>query len=799
MVSRIQHVLQCLRSFRHPSDAAPVPRRTKSAPLRRYKVKPFVRQQCRGEEPGGKQPHRREVADYPVVELHPETGTLQGLGESGIVPQAQSAAERLNLRISKGIKLPVGRTYGTPATSHNRIRAVRSRRGSRHPYAHLTWKLPGPETTLIARNLKPWSKQQMDAIIDRQKKLPKLLPKDLKVYSLMPWKSMRRSEGIPLRVDSLSKSWFRRFAIISKGSKNIIFCGYRPEHILRLLSLHNNRNSIIKAWMMFQRPNREIHWHGMMLWALQNSPRRALKLLDASVTTPALRPSRHIVEDCITYLCHFYLAGGKQPDPLKIDTLLRIICNFAEVTVPIPGHDFTLNQHAVFWLLTHCDDHQVEILFETLRRQNMKIHMNTLLHFLERFINMGRISLPLEILRSLVISGCDVSTSNVQSGCVHLLRGSFPVQHRYNIQSSILTQMLEIGIRPKIHMYNVIILNAIEAADYQTAWDMYKVARENGLEPDAFTYSIMMKGAKQNLDTELVEHIIRDAEEDGNLPRDERLVRDVLDALFASELVKSQMSVFKALLPIYTRYCDIGPLRDLGLVLDSVDTPSGLKHEVQPPSSWTVGLMIIAYTKQYQDSDLLIHRYMRYHTLLEENHPIIAPTAQLDYISNAFIMALGRSRQSLESCVLVIKHMLEPLKEVNGVKPAIKAIPTVQTWTILAQAYLRHGQKLAAEKVIKMMEARGMAPNDITWNIIIRGYSQLQDIDNAVEAVKGMETAGFEVNAYTMKALGWVKDRALMLEALKKAIRTGSENEYHENNFKDDSTAVAYAPDRQKN
>lgn len=760
-----------------------MPRRVMPGPVRL--VKSFVRQQR-----GGEQPHRHEASDYVVVDL----AKIKNSGELNpeLVSQAQSAAERLKLQISRGIEYPVEKTYETPTTIHNGRRAGRFRRGSRRPYARLVWKLPGPETTLVVRRkVRSRSKRQMDEITDNQQPLPKLQPKVPKVYSLMTWKSMRRSKGIPLSLDSLSELWLRRFALISKKSRNIILGGYRQEHILRLLNLHSDTKSIIEAWMVLQRPNREIHWHGMMLWALQNSPQRALKLLDASVTTPRLRPSRHVVEDCIAYLCNFYLAREKPPDPLKIDTLHRVICNFAEATVPIPGHDFTLDQHAVFMLLTHCDDHQAETLFETLRRQSMKIHFNTLLHFLKRFIGMGKISLPLEILRSLVISGFDVSTSKVQSGCVNLLRGSFPVEDRYNIQSSILTRMLEIGIRPGIRMYNVIILNAIEAADYQTAWDMYKVARENGLEPDAITYSIMMKGAKQSLDPELVELIIRDAEEDGNLPRDERLVRDVLDAVFASELVRSQTSVFTALLRTYTRYCDVGPLRDLGMVFDSVDNPSGLKYEVQPPSSWTVGLMIIAYTKQYQDSDFLIHRYMRYHTLLEENHPIIAPLAQIDYISNAFVMALGRRRQSLESCILVIKHMLQPSKEVEGVEPVVKAIPTVQTWTILAAAYLRHGQKLAAEKVLKMMEARGMEPNDVTWNIIIRGYSQLQEVNNAVEAVKRMETAGFEVDAYTMKALGWIKDRTRMLEALKKAMEMESENEYRKSNHEDDSTAVA--------
>ncbi len=644
----------------------------------------------------------------------------------------------------------------------------------------------------MAREVPPQTSRNMHRIVDSEKPLVELKKKPLrpKYVSLTSWKSMRRLEVTRHNLDSLSNTWSTGFAIISENNENVRFCGYRPEHILRLLGLHKDRSSIIKAWMLLQRSNREIYWHGMMLWALQNSPERALKLLDASVTTPRLRPSRHVVEDCIRHLCAFYLEKKESPDPLKVDTLLRLICNFAEATPIIPGRNLPIPQNAVFLILQHCDDHQVGLLFQTLRRQNISIHENTLLQFLKRFIDMGEISLSLEILRNLVSSGIDVTSVKVQSACVKFLRGPIRGEDRYSIQSSILTEMLEIGIRPGVIMYSVIILNAVEAADYQNAWDMYKLGIENNLKPNAVTYSIMLKGAKQSLDTELIEHIIHDAENDGNLPRDKILIGDLLNAVFACELVRNQESVFTALLRSYTRYCSVGPLQDLGMVLENVDTPSGLKYEVRSPSSWTLGLMMVAYIKQHQDSDLLIHSYMRYYKLVEEENPIIAPLAQTDFIFNAFVMALGRNLQSLESCLLVVKHMLQPPEAVKDSKPVKIAVPTVQTWTILAAAYFRHGQKLAAEKVLEMMEARGMKPNDVTWNIIIRGYSKLQEVDNAVGAMKRMEAAGFEGDAYTLKGLGRIWDRNAVLEALRNAIETEPEEEDLANDFEDGSSVV---------
>ena len=519
-----------------------------------------------------------------------------------------------------------------------------------------------------------------------------------------------------------------------------------------------------------------------MLWSLRNSPERALKLLDASIAAPSLRPSRHVVEDCLNYLTTLYLKN-KSPDPLMVETLFRLVRNFAEASDRKPVGFSSFPQPAVYLLLQHCSGQETEGLFEMLCRQNAVIHPNTALQFLKRFVEMGNIERPLEILRNLVVTGAEFSWDIYQSACAKLLRGPFQAENRYNIQSSILAQILEAGIRPGIFMYNVIILNAIEAGDYQTAWQMYDMTCDNGLRRDAVTYSIMLKGAKNSLDSAIVDRVVNDAEEDGYLPQDERLVRDLLDAIFVRESSRSTKTVFDTLLRTYTRYCHLGPLQDLDLVSENASTPLEPRRRVHPPSSWTVGLMVLAYIKQHQDSDFLPQRYLRYHKLVLQGHSIVAPTARREYVYNAFIMALGRKPFLLGWCVTVVKDMLPSSGPSHNAKPTNIAIPTVQTWSILTAAYFYHKQTLAAQKVLKMMEARGLPRTNVTWNTIINGYSNLQDADRVVKAMKQMEAAGFEADAHTLKALGRFRDRNHILEALKKAAETGDEEDDQASNI----------------
>lgn len=787
MLARNLYIIRFLRNFQHSCQSIPTPRDASTAPLfpdvDLYTAQPNNKNEAR-ESQALKQPKsERAVVTYGEKST-PDLGTRRGSERPSIIPQAQSALTCLdspskNETISAAENISQVRAIFHDGDKARRLRRASSRR-IRTGLVRKILALGLPSVRRIGkgpdRAVRPYI-----IIVNKESPLakPKKQPMRTKYASLTPWGELHGNRRTREILAPLSTLWSRRFAAISRHRNQVLFVGNWEGYIRHLLGRHMDPKSITLAWTKIPQSDRESRWQEIMLWALQKSPERALKLLDASITAPSLRPSRHVVEDCINYLSAFYLEKKNSPDLLKIDTLLRIFCNFAEASVRRLGHALPFPQHALYLLLKNCDNRQTEFLFETFRQQNIVMHENTLLHFLERFLAMGKVSRSMEILRNLVTFGVDVASDRVQSACVKLLRFPFPLEDRYNTQSRILAEMLEIGIRPSIIMYNVILLNTIEAGDYQTTWNMYEIATANSLRPDVVTYSIMLKGAKQSLDSRIVNRIVRDVEEDGSLLRDQKLVRDLLDAVFALELSTKEPSVFTALLRTYARYCDVRPLQELSMVSKDFGISPGHQREVQLPSSRTLGLMILAYLKQHlhSSSDFLQHRYMRYRTLVQGRHPIIAPLAQTDHISNAFIIAFGRKPQSLEFCTVVIKHMLQPPGVEHDAKPVQIAIPTVQTWSILIAAYFRHGQKLAAVKVLKMMEARGMQPNKVTWNTVISGYSQMQDVDNAVGAMQKMEATGFDIDARTLEGLGRVRDRNRVLEALKKATEIDEDDQ----------------------
>lgn len=339
--------------------------------------------------------------------------------------------------------------------------------------------------------------------------------------------------------------------------------------------------------------------------------------------------------------------------------------------------------------------------------------------------------------------------------------------------------MVQMGIRPAIKLYNAIILNAVDAREYDSALRFYESAIETGLKPDGTTYGVILKAASQSLDYGILNMVFRDAEADGTLYRDSRLICDLLYVTLKLEESTAQPFLFDRLLQIYRKYCDPGLLRDLGLCEVGFDGSAPLDHSVISPSSRIIALMIMVYIKQYRYSDRLVQLYHQYRSYVEQGHPKIAATAETDHIANAFVMAFGRRPQTLTIATSVIRDMLKIESGPNTTTSQRWkfATPTVQTWSILLLAYIRNNQARAAEKILTMMRERHIDPNQVTWNSLTSGYSALQDIHKAVDVVKRMEAESFEMDSYTLKALGRYRNRTRLLKVLKETLKDELEAE----------------------
>lgn len=508
-------------------------------------------------------------------------------------------------------------------------------------------------------------------------------------------------------------------------------------------------------------------WRNVMLWCLKYSRKHALMLLLATLKGCKYRPPRYAVSDCLEFLARHYLFAVSNPNPLALDAIWLLTCRFID-GASNQDENFPVSQHLVHLAVQHSDDARVLSFYGLLALNKAILHVNTMRKFLDRFLDMGRINLSMKVLGTIASTNFDLSADRIQVACIKLLRARFDTQKEYTARSNILTQILEMGIKPKVPMFNAILLNSGEGGDFASAWQMYGLAKENALIPDSITYGVLLKGAILSGDFSKLEMVIREIQTNGKVLQDLRLVSDVLNAI---SLV-SPRDEFGSMLEFYKQHCDLRPLQELSLCGEETKAPPGADCHGVWPTSYILTRMILAYVRLHQGSHGLLNNYNLYYLHVQENHPLIAPLAQADVVANAFVLAFGTKLDTLQHCTTVVRHMLEFSSPNFATFDSVPYMaPTVRTWSVLVAAYFRNRQPRAAKKVLDMMRERGIQGDKVTWNTLVSGYAGLQDVSAAVDAVKRMEAAGFEVDAYTAKGLGklWIRDR--LRKALKKSMQ----------------------------
>ncbi|KAI4199353.1 MAG: hypothetical protein LQ346_002590 [Caloplaca aetnensis] len=524
-------------------------------------------------------------------------------------------------------------------------------------------------------------------------------------------------------------------------------------------------------WPIVQR-----RWQRIMLWALQQRDHcKALRFLEATLLDldNTAGATRYAIEDALEFLVSKHLQG--QITSVEVcDRLRRLLCRFAEMNNLGNNRSSKSLQKVIYWLLQHSDCHDTITLYHSIANSRLNINYKTLTHFLVKFAQLGRTAMAMDAFKRIAVSSADMSSDIVQYSCIKLLQTSFNDADTYSIQSHIVTEMLEMGIRPGIPMLNAMISNAVEAGDSPTAYAIFETARIHGIRRNTITYSTMLKIALHNLDVNLVEKIMLMAEEDGALPRNNLLVFHLVLTIMQirrSEArpwdPRSSGSRYRAMLRIYARYCDISPLRDLRIFVDVGNNVT--IAPISAPSPQLLATMIIGYIQFFGQPSSIRALYYRYQKLLARNHPLIGPIAATDHVANAFSLSLGQNRATFAMCPIILRDMLEP--PASTVFKVAK--PTVQTWSIVLRSYFLNGQRAAAEKTIQMMRSRGIQPNKVTMNTIVAGYAILQDAPAAVDAMQEMNAAGFESTAATYRGLTRIVKRERLMDALRKStVRT---------------------------
>ena len=89
------------------------------------------------------------------------------------------------------------------------------------------------------------------------------------------------------------------------------------------------------------------------------------------------------------------------------------------------------------------------------------------------------------------------------------------------------------------------------------------------------------------------------------------------------------------------------------------------------------------------------------------------------------------------------------------------------------QGFVLHKQPAAAEKVLGLMQRRGLKPSTVTWNSIINAYALVQDVRGLMDAMMKREKSGFGVDKYTRRALKRFENKEELVKMLNKENRKG--------------------------
>ena len=594
--------------------------------------------------------------------------------------------------------------------------------------------------------------------------------KRLRYVTLGPWPE-KNEFGTPKPItdslEEINRNWVYNFPTLKISKLMKTWTSLDTDQVLRYYrKLVSDCSSANEDGLNLQDRYADRIWLNVMLWCLRYQKKKALQLLLVTMKGRSYRPPRYAVEDSLCFLSrHFFFEVAKR-DPGAVDAIWLLTRKFIEGASE-QERVFTVSQHLIFNVLQSLDNSRLLSFIWLLSVNKVGLHAHTMLQFVDRFIEMGKIDISMRLLGTVAKTKYDLSLPVVQMACVKLLRTRFDTPEGYTVRSNILAQMLEIGIRPKIGLFNVILYNAGEGGDFANAWNMYALANENGLVPDAYTYYVLLKGAILSGDLPNISLVIREIQAKPEVLQNVYVLNDMLIAL---SLTVSPGDEFDAMLDLYKQHCDLRPLQDLSLVPSKTKVLPNADHHGLQPTKNMLRQMILAYIRRRlrhpQGPLHLIHNYNLYYQHIKENHPLIAPLAKDSRIANAFIIAFGKKPETLQHCITVIRHMLELSSQRHAASDAVANPPNVHTWSVLVAAYLKNRQSRAADKVLDMMRKRGIEYTQVTWNTLVSGYAGMQNVDKAVKAVKVMEAAGFEANAYTAKGLGklWLRDK--VMEAL---------------------------------
>ncbi|KAJ6088315.1 hypothetical protein N7486_009576 [Penicillium sp. IBT 16267x] len=536
--------------------------------------------------------------------------------------------------------------------------------------------------------------------------------------------------------------------------------------------------SFREEWQTLNQNAKAHAWQRLAFWLLQNDPKLLLEFL--MVTTEGqVKPNFTMVADCLMYLDAFYYADWLKDWRSGTCTYQSVIESCLH---PNQWPILTLPQKGARLYIRRAGHEAVSLALEIAQERSLFIRGETALCFVWRFTEFGDVDRALKALAmipKLKEDEFSMDSQGVHRHCCKLLTLDTVEEEMGERNFKILPQLLEMGITPDRDMLNVVLANAFKTNE-ELGSDILQFMQNHGHELDSYSYLTLLKDAVARGDRGKVDSLVREVEEQEELRENPWIASKIFHNHYVftvkhMDADADPSGIFYSMLDMYNHIYDITPLKELTVIPPRYIPRSAGANA--PPSPIPLYIMLATYLRCQNRLANVQRIYGRFRELVAQGHPSIAPMVETDHTYNEFLIAFRNSPRGLRSCVQLVEDMLHPSSPqlAQTDKTIVPVKPSVRTWTLLLGSFIFHRQIHASEKIREMMAKHNVQYSDVTWNIIINGYANAQNIPETAAAIKAMEQQGFSIDPYTMKSLRYLRDPERLWVAIDELDRKATE------------------------
>ena len=404
--------------------------------------------------------------------------------------------------------------------------------------------------------------------------------------------------------------------------------------------------------------------------------------------------------------------------------------------------------------------------------------------------------LALEGLRGYIDRGGDPSRVPFAIAATETLRWSVKHPDGYHSSSYILSRLMQFDKSLSTTFYGVLIDNAVDAGDMDTALSVFRLIQENNVQPTRRMVGSLMKGLRTLNDQAVVDEIMQLGSTMAQELQDDWIAVEILywhhfrhrERILGMKVERSVRRLmfcdaYQSLFQTYLHFFDPLPLIHLDIVPSDHNL---IPMDRMPPSAAAIRVMLAAYLETPgPDGGAQMYRtYNNWWDIIARGkcsttpwiNDLMVELAMQPHTANIFISKIGACLEYLPRCTEVVRDMsitlpddIMPRNPVTD-EPLSIAAPNLVTWNILLHAFARHGQTVAAERVFELLQKKDFTPDVSTWTSLIKGYAMKQDIGGLVKALGRMEKSGCEHNQYTRRALSRFKNQHLLHCTLRRKL-----------------------------